>query len=331
MRKRAVVRFTGSAVSVVVFGFVCFAVSAPVFADSHVDTSAYGVKHHDCTAEKSARQTSPSYNDAGRYYICSTGVAITGNNNLRGKTVFSFEGIGAVTFGQFVGVWNPDGTLPFVIDSATPNKAILATIAPPGFPLYGKNAPNIPYQNLRFQDTPEVVSSDGVIGAVSAEVVAGRLKAGFGSLKSDYTLGQWLSARGVLKMYCTPDNRTEVELKARHLVPNGGIYTMWAFWNDNGTLATLPFGGSGANAFATDKDGHAALDLTIPFCALDTVNGVNLVAVQLDYHSDDSVIGTVPNLPLVPGRGPGIVGHSALIFPVRAQPCEEAGDCIFKP
>lgn len=268
----------------------------------------------------------------GRHHLRADGVAITGNNNLRGKTVFSFEGVGAVSFGQFVGEWNPGETLPLVIDEGTPDDAVLATIAPPGFPLYGENAPNIPYQNLRFQDVPTVMAPDGSIGPVPSVADAGRLTAGFGPEKSDYTLGQWLAAEGELEMRCTRySRRTKFELEAENLVPNGGVYTMWAFWNDNGTLVVRPFGGSGVNTFTTDRNGDAELDLTIPSCALDTADGVNLVAVQLDYHSDDGVTGTLPNLPLVPGRGPGIIGHSALIFPVRGQSCEKVGDCVVAP
>ena len=120
-------------------------------------------------------------------------------------------------------------------------------------------------------------------------------------------------------------------MEVEGLVPNGGVYTSWAFWNNNGSLVVIPFAGSGTNAFTTDKAGAAELNFTIPRCVLDSFDGAELVAVQLDYHSDDGLTGVLPNLPLVPGRGPGIVGHSALIFPVRAEPCEEAGNCISRP
>lgn len=285
----------------------------------------------DASASPQGESSGNGEQDCASHDLCTAGVAITGNNNLRGKTVFSFEGVGAVSFGQFVGVWNPGGALPLVIDESTPDDAVLATIAPPGFPLYGENAPNIPFQNLRFQDVPTVMAPDGAIGPVPSVADAGRLTAGFGPEKSDYTLGQWLAVEGELKMSCTADSRTKFQLEAENLVPNGGVYTMWAFWNDNGTLVVRPFGGSGVNTFTTDRNGEAELDLTIPSCALDTVDGVNLVAVQLDYHSDDGVTGTLPNLPLVPGRGPGIIGHSALIFSVRGQSCEEVGDCVVAP
>ncbi len=264
--------------------------------------------------------------------VCADGVAITGNNNLRGTTVFSFEGIGAPTFGQFVGVWNPAGDLPIVIGEDTPDDAILATIAPPGFPLYGANAPNVPYQNLRFQDVPTIVSPAGTIGPIPSIAEAGVLQPSFGPLKSNYTLGQWLDARGEMKLACAEDGSTGARFELAGLVPNGGIYTMWAFWAAGGPgPAVLPFGGAGANSFATDRDGNAELDLTLPYCALDDFGGVRLVAVQLDYHSDDGLTGPLPNLPLVQGRGPGIIGHSALIFAVRGEPCEEVGDCVFRP
>lgn len=261
--------------------------------------------------------------------VCSDGIAITGNNNLRGKTVFSFEQVGAPTFGQFVGEWNPAGDLPFAIDENTPDDAILATIAPPGFPLYGDNAPNIPFQNLRFQDVPTIVSASGAIGAIPSIAEAGVLQPSFGPLKADYTLGQWLAASGEMKLECLADGTTEVSMKLADLVPNGGVYTMWAFWAAGG-LAVLPFAGSGTNAFTTDKDGGAGLNITLPYCALDELEGAKLVAVQLDYHSDDGLTGPLPNLPLVPGRGPGIIGHSAVIFAIRGQPCEVVGDCVFR-
>lgn len=275
---------------------------------------------------------------------CSEGVAITGNNNLRGTTVFSFKDVGPVTFGQFIGVWNEGGDLPDVIDGSTPDDAILASIAPPGFPLYGENAPNIPGQNLRLQEIPTVVGPAGQLSGVDAPPLpsvddAGVLQPGFGPKKTDYTLGQWLEAEGELKMRCKgelPDDYTEVKMELEGLVPNGGVYTMWAFWDDGEEaptpLTVIPFGGSGTNTFTTDKDGEAELEFTIPFCVLDEFEGgVELVAVQLDYHSDDGATGTVPNLPLVPYRGPGIIGHSALIFPVRATPCEDLGNCVSRP
>lgn len=158
----------------------------------------------------------------------------------------------------------------------------------------------------------------------------------FGSKKTDYTLGQWLAAKGELKMRCPTDELTEVKMELENLVPNGGVYTMWAFWddvNDPAPLTVIPFGGSGTNTFTTDRDGAARLDFTIPFCVLDElIDGrATLVAVQLDFHSDDGATGVLPNLPLVPYRGPGIIGHSALIFPVRAVRCEDLGNCIFRP
>jgi len=275
---------------------------------------------------------------------CSEGVAITGNNNLRGTTVFSFEDVGPVTFGQFIGIWNPDGPLPEVIGEDTPDDAILASIAPPGFPLYGDNAPNIPGQNLRMQEIPTIVGPGGQLSGVDAPPLpsvddAAVLQPGFGPKKTDYTLGQWLDAEGELKMRCKgelPDDYTEVKMELEELVPNGGVYTIWAFWDDGEEtptpLTVIPFGGSGTNTFTTDKDGEAELEFTIPFCVLDEFEGgVELVAVQLDYHSDDGATGTVPNLPFVPYRGPGIIGHSALIFPVRATPCEDLGNCVSRP
>lgn len=270
--------------------------------------------------------------EPGSRSVCATGVAITGNNNLRGTTVFSFDGIGAVTFGQFVGAWNPGGDLPAVIDETTAGDAILATIAPPGFPLYGENAPNIPFQNLRFQDVPTIVSPAGDIGPIPSIAEAGVLERSFGPLKSDYTLGQWLAAEGELKMECGVGGGTDVRMEFAELVPNGGVYTLWAFWAAGGPgPVVLPFGGAGTNSFTTDRDGGAEVSVTLPYCALDDFGGVELVAVQLDFHSDDGLTGAFPNLPLVPGRGPGIIGHSAMIFAVRGIPCEIAGDCVSRP
>lgn len=283
--------------------------------------------------------------------LCSEGVAITGNNNLRGESVFSFplfEGDLAPTFGQFIGVHNPDGDLPNVIDAYTPDDAVLASIAPPGFPLYSEPTPlelPIPGQNRRLQETPSIIGPNGAVSGkdgppLPAMEDAGVLEPAFGSKKKNYALGQWLEASGELKMRCPGDDLTEVKIEVGNLVPNGGVYSMWAFWDNGsrpGPLTVIPFGGSGTNTFSTDKDGAAEIEVTIPFCALnqfeldDGTEGVQLVAVQLDFHSDDGAFGALPNLPLVPYRGPGIIGHSHLIFPVRATPCEELGNCLTRP
>jgi len=262
----------------------------------------------------------------------SDGVAITGNNNRLGTTVFSFERVGAVTFGQFVGVWDENSTLPMVIDPSTPDDAILATIAPAGFPLYGTNAPNILFQNLRFQDVPSIIAPNGALGTIpSADDVLATVRSS-GVRKKDYTLGQWLDAEGTVSMRCKKDGTTVVRANFSGLVPNGGLYSIWAFWAPEiGTLNVIPFGGSGTNAFATDSRGNAKLRLALPYCALDSQDDHVLVALQLDFHSDDGITGAFPNLPLVEGRGPGIIGHSHLIVPIRGHFCEQTGDCVFRP
>ncbi|MCG8589282.1 MAG: hypothetical protein MJE66_08320 [Proteobacteria bacterium] len=270
--------------------------------------------------------------DPDRGFCRTSGVAITGNNNLRGRTVFSFDRVGAITFGQFVGEWNPNGPLPHVIDANTPASALLATIAPPGFPVYGDNAPNVPFQNLRFQDVPTFVSPAGDLGTLPSAGTVSPIVRSSGSNKVDYSLGEWLEARGWLALRCGPKGTTRVRALFGGLVPNGGLYSIWAFWAPaEGPLIVIPFGGSGTNAFATDRRGRARLDLELPYCALDEQDGAVLVAVQLDFHSDDGITGAFPNLPFVEGRGPGIIGHSHLILPVRGRPCEEQGDCVERP
>lgn len=150
-------------------------------------------------------------------------VAITGNNNRLGRTVFSFEHVGAVTFGQFVGVRNPGGALPFVIDASTPDDAVLVSIAPPGFPLYRANAPSVPFQNLPFQDVPTIVNPAGGIGTLphNSTVPATVRSSGVG--KVDYTLGQGLEAEGEISLWCRNDGTTKLRAEFENLVPNGGI------------------------------------------------------------------------------------------------------------
>lgn len=161
------------------------------------------------------------------------------------------------------------------------------------------------------------------------------LSRSFGSKKADYTLGQWLAAQGITRITCLKDGTSNVKMEFLNLVPNGGLYSMWAFWAVNGQNVVIPFGGSGTNSFATARKGTAKLSLSLPYCALDpqtsTMGTAKLVAVQLDFHSDDGITGSFPNLPQVPLRGPGIIGHSQFILPLQGVPCEEVGDCVLKP
>ena len=265
--------------------------------------------------------------------FCRTeAVATTGNNNIRGKTVYSFDRNGAHTFGQFIAEWNPHGILPFPIDENTPDDAILATVAPPGFPLYGANAPDIPYQNLRFQDVPTFVTLFGDLGTIPSIEDVSPLGNSFGSKKTNYTLGQWLEASGTMILQCRKDGSTRVQARFKNLVRNGGLYTLWGVWAlPSGQVFPFPLGGAGTNAFATDSRGRADLDLEIPHCMLDEHEGSILVGVQVDFHSDDGILGPFPNLPFVDGRGPGIIGHAHMMFLVRGELCENVGNCDFVP
>lgn len=149
--------------------------------------------------------------------------------------MFSFENVGAITFGQFAGVLNPGGTLPTVIDPATADDAILVSIAPPGFPLYGANAPNIPFQKLPFQDVPTIVNPAGGIGTLPHNSTVPATVRASGVGKVNYTLGQWLEAEGEIALRCRNNGTTRVRGSFDNLVPNGGIYSMWAFWSPMST------------------------------------------------------------------------------------------------
>ncbi|MGR9014276.1 MAG: hypothetical protein ACU83U_11580 [Gammaproteobacteria bacterium] len=132
-----------------------------------------------------------------------------------------------------------------------------------------------------------------------------------------YTLGEHLLADGEVKITLTNWNPTGKAYTAAHfdfkfekLRPNK-VYSVWSIQQVVITpppLIRRPAPFSTPNVFVTDNEGNATVsfDANNPFPDPATdVNGLRLVGIAIDYHSDDTIWGACPDR-----IGPGISIHN---------------------
>ncbi len=250
------------------------------------------------------------------------GQAVTGVNRVVGVPTTDYgEPLGAFGFYNMA-VYNPNGDKPILLTSETPDDAVLATVVDPAF-LIAAGLPlgliDESLNNIPLLDVGINVSPDGETRATLPSTLSvDPLEPSQAEPMDQVTLKDWLSAKGKARISCT-DEGNSISIKARHLLPNR-LYTIWGvFETADGRFNAVTIGGT-PNAVSTDKKGRAKFERELGFCPFErTESGARLLAIDVVYHSDHQVYGTVPSF-TAKSFITGTVTHSHLEFTVAGEP-----------
>ncbi len=249
------------------------------------------------------------------------GTAVTGTNRLYGQPVTDFgPPLGTAGFYN-VGVYDPYGDAPMLIQRDTPDDAVLATAVDPGFlAMAGLPASLIDpaLENLPLQDVAVNISPNGDHRVSPPSTLSvDPLQPNQALPVPAVTLERWLEAKGGARVSCGSDSN-QVSIRVDGLIPHR-LYTVWGiFQSAAGGMAAVPLGGV-PNVIATDERGQGGFQRQLGFCPFEvTAQGSRLLLIDVVYHSDHQVYGFVPDLALQ-GLLTGTVTHTQLEFPVFGQ------------
>ncbi|MGH7703971.1 MAG: hypothetical protein ACREMO_12825 [Gemmatimonadales bacterium] len=252
-----------------------------------------------------------------RPILITKGVAESGINHRLGTPVFDLgPGIVALSFAT-IGAWNPGGSDPFPLRPETPASTLLATLVDPALlAAFSEPPPDPALLNVPLRDVAAIVAFDGSRAPLRDHLVAGQIEPSRTAKTPPVTLGQWLSAGGILKILCTDDSRAQIDLDLHDLLPLG-LYTVWGGMLTPQGPYPIPFGGT-PNAFVADKKGNARFSRLLNYCPMQlAADQVPLAFVEVVFHSDQSVYAGVPELNLG-GFPAGTGSHSQVAFAVSA-------------
>ncbi len=275
------------------------------------------------------------------------GVAVTGINDLCGRSVWTFDfppPLPADFRTPVVGIFDPHpgatDAIPLTPRNCSPN-AVLATTVDPFFSQYlGVDPQTVDdrLKNVPLRSVPTPASFTGVraplppLAAVPAETsVQTPTRA---EPNDPITLGKWLSVRSELVIRCKLDGTATARARFSNLIPNG-MYTLWGAWNTRpaglpqAVLIPIPFGGA-PNTIVPDEHGNASFSRQFAACPLDAPpDGSKLLFVVLVYQSDGVAGGALPGafhqpLQFQAADGsvftsravPGVVLQDNVIFPI---------------
>lgn len=249
------------------------------------------------------------------------GSSVTGTNRLYGQPITDYGlPLGTVGFNN-IGIYNPNGNLPLLVNEQTPDDAIIVTSVDPEFlmiaglplSLIDERSLNIPLQNVPVNISP---AGDLRSQLPSTLMVDPTLPNQAEPIEA-ITLKNWLKAKGLAKLKCGK-HKNSVKIKLNDLIPNR-LYTVWGiFESADARFLAVPLGGA-PNVVTTDRHGNGKFSRQIGFCPFErTVTGARLLAIDVVYHSDHQVYGVMPDLPLI-SLITGSVTHTQVEFVVSGE------------
>jgi len=262
-------------------------------------------------------------NGLGLAPLSLEGLPVTGWNQRFGEPVTPLRFVGEFNL-AVGGVFNPDGpALP--IDQSTLPEALMASYAAPDVYLLFFGVPNaetVPNQNILYADYPQLLTHDSQVGPLPQ--LANNPQwwgKSNGAELAGLTVGRWLTAEGRVTFVCSPSQGNFYELAVDHAIP-GGLYTVWGFYFDQEAGQLQPdfaFGGTSANVFTADKDGHIRGSRKLNFCPQGVGAGerFQLVNLFLVFHPDGRVNAAVGHqVATPPFNGPGMTATPQMMFPM---------------
>ena len=194
------------------------------------------------------------------------------------------------------------GLVPAVVNPAVVNVPLHSTPVNIGW--------NNPNGNEVHEQVPSVIGRPGNITSRALP-------------NNPITLGQWLRARGTLKISCYADGTALAELRLSNLIRHG-IYTQWTIYladrnGDGQSDAVRPFAFGGIpNVLIPDEHGRAESVRKLGYCPL---TDQKLLLIDIVYHSDASTHGGAPDQPFAAFTQPmGTVTHTQIEFPMNVTP-----------
>ncbi len=254
------------------------------------------------------------------------GTAMTGTNRLYGEPMTDFgPPLGTAGFYN-IGVYDPHGDTPLLVQRDTPDDAVLATAVDPNFLAMAGLPMSLidpTLENLPLQDVAVNISADGEQRVSPPSTLSvDPLQPNQALPVPAVTLERWLQADGGARISCG-DDANRVSIRAEGLIPNR-VYTVWGiFQSAAGGMVAVPLGGV-PNVIATDERGKGSFRRHLGFCPFElTDEGSRLLLIDVVYHSDHQIYGFVPDLAL---RSfiTGTVTHTQLEFRVSGQPLSQA-------
>jgi hypothetical protein len=261
------------------------------------------------------------------------GHAVTGSNVVKGNPLFNWgEPYGPFTL-THLGVYNPAGPEPLPIDENTLDSAVLATYVDPNVLQVGGATPedvkpewiNVPLRQIAVNTDFAFVVKGPLLGALSSRPIQQSQV----EPAHEITLGEWMKARGVVKISCR-GGRATVNLRVRDLLPNRQ-YSVWATMGlpRDGSAQTffpVPFGGT-PNLLITDKYGDAHFKRVINYCPFEPDSTRRpLLTISVQFHGNHQSYGGVPEPAFIHGWWPGLVTFTQLQFPINVELLEPIND-----
>lgn len=243
------------------------------------------------------------------------GVPVTGFNEVCGEAVQELplpEPISPTFHGAFVGEYDPDpeaiDAIPLTATNCNSDSLLATTTDPEYRDTFGFPDPDSRLKNVPLRNVATTITLDGLRSSLPSMGVLppNPFPPTKNQSNDPITLGDWLSAKGHMKIRCKESGSARVRIWLRNLVPDS-IYSVLAIWNTTPpgfsapTIVPLPLGGL-PNIVVTDSEGNAKFDRKLGACPLDpTPDGSRMLFVDVGYHSDNNVNGAVP-VPLLESK-----------------------------
>jgi hypothetical protein len=275
------------------------------------------------------------------------GEAVTGFNEVCGEPVVELplpSPLPSTFHGAFIGEYDPDpgaiDAIPFTATNCNFDSLVATTTDPTYRDAFGFPDPDPRLKNIPLRKVPTTVTFDDQRSELPPMGVLppNPFPPTKNQSNESITLGNWLNARGRMKVICKKNGSATVEIQMKKLIPDS-IYSAIAVWKttppflDNPTVYPLPFGGV-PNIFVTDEWGNGIFKRRLAACPMDpTPDGSRLLFVDIGYHSSNTVSGAVP-VPLFETKtfitsngdkfssalGPGTAAHDQLDFFMTGKP-----------
>ena len=243
------------------------------------------------------------------------GVPVTGFNEVCGEAVQEIPlppPLSPTFHGAFVGEYDPSAQATDAIPLTPTNcnsEILLATTTDPTYrDTFGFPDPDSRLKNVQLRNVATTITFDGLRSSLPSMGILppNPFPPTKNQSNEPITLGDWLNAKGHMKIRCNRDGSARVKIWLRKLVPDS-IYSVLAIWNTTPpgfsapTVVPLPLGGL-PNIVVTNSDGNAKFDRKLVACPMDpTPDGSSLLFVDVGYHSDNNVSGAVP-VPLLESK-----------------------------
>lgn len=258
------------------------------------------------------------------------GTAATGMNRLLGEPIAVFpDPVGTFGFST-VGAFNPNGVRPIPLTRDMPDSTLLANFVDVMFLelVFGQTLDPLDLVTLNapLRQVPVAIDATGFNHRPLPGILeAGQMNFSQAGSADPITLGDWLKARGTLRIVCPVDAPPSVHIKMSGLIPNR-FFTLLEWFKPGPEVPFFVtpgiFGGI-PGTLTSDEEGNAEYRAVLNACPPMSPDETGhpafalVVALQTDHQSHGGAIAT----PLHPikKRIPGETAAAQLVFPFTGK------------